>query len=288
MCRELKMSKVPFSTLPRHVGRRRYASRGAMICQGAFTLIELLVVISIIALLLALLLPALARAREASRAVACGSNLRQLANLTQIYVGNFDGLMPQAYEGGQFGSTYANGEEKWYDKLNYYVPVGDLPAGHNTDTGMFNDPYWATTNTKNRRTIYLCPSNNRCFLDYLDPGGMSKNSQVVTNYAMNQLFGNGNTLGTLPPPPRLHTTQISHPSQTILFCDTEPTPKTGYPLGIGIYVIYTTTPKMLDTVTPVIDEITVHSGKGNFVFCDGHAEPMLPKSFDKIYYMTNP
>ena len=45
---------------------------------NAFTLIELLVVISIIALLLAILMPALAAARSGSRALACKSNLRQL------------------------------------------------------------------------------------------------------------------------------------------------------------------------------------------------------------------
>ena len=43
----------------------------------AFTLIEILVVVAIIALLIAILLPALAKARDASRAVVCGSNMKQ-------------------------------------------------------------------------------------------------------------------------------------------------------------------------------------------------------------------
>jgi prepilin-type N-terminal cleavage/methylation domain-containing protein len=60
----------------------------------AFTLIELLVVISIVSLLIAILLPALQSARDASRAVACKSNLRQLGVCYHVYTNDYDGILP--------------------------------------------------------------------------------------------------------------------------------------------------------------------------------------------------
>ena len=57
--------------------------------QGGFTLIELLVVIAIIAILAALLLPALATAKERGKRTACLSNIRQVGVMCTMYAGDF-------------------------------------------------------------------------------------------------------------------------------------------------------------------------------------------------------
>ena len=74
--------------------------------KSGFTLIELLVVIAIIALLMAILIPVLRKAREQAKNVECFNNLRQIGLAANFYAGDYDLCVPR----GAAGST----ERAWY------------------------------------------------------------------------------------------------------------------------------------------------------------------------------
>jgi len=72
----------------------KMAGKSRSISQGGFTLIELLVVISIIALLMAVLMPALSLAREQAKRIVCANNLRQIGLGLAIYAGDNNQKFP--------------------------------------------------------------------------------------------------------------------------------------------------------------------------------------------------
>jgi prepilin-type N-terminal cleavage/methylation domain-containing protein/prepilin-type processing-associated H-X9-DG protein len=80
--------------------------RGTVHRREAFTLAELLIVIGIIAILIAILLPALSKARESAKRVACASNLRQFGQIFYLYANNYSGHVPTGYHVGQKQLNY--------------------------------------------------------------------------------------------------------------------------------------------------------------------------------------
>src|SRR6266496_6080671 len=113
-----------------------------------FTLIELLVVIAILAILAALLLPALARAKEQGWRVACMNNVRQLGLAMQMYLSDYDEVVPAADVVGQ------QTNEEWIRWLP--VQQFDWPATARSTlltTGIV--PYIQRFDTN----LFTCPSD---------------------------------------------------------------------------------------------------------------------------------
>lgn len=102
----------------------------------AFTLIELLVVVAIIAILAALLLPALSRGKAAARATECRNNLHTMALAMQMYLGDFNAYPPTAGYGIMgFGEKYGwLMEDDWKMALVPFIGVKDDRFVERADT----------------------------------------------------------------------------------------------------------------------------------------------------------
>ena len=122
--------------------------------KARFTLIELLVVIAIIAILAAVMLPALQSARERGRSAACSNNLKQLGTAVAIYANENDDYLVPTYPGDTYYMKNSNGSN---NKVYWYGLIG---------MKYFNWKSMYDTTNFDVRSIFHCPSLPEKNLNY--------------------------------------------------------------------------------------------------------------------------
>ena len=233
----------------------------------SFTLIELLVVVAIIAILAAILLPVLARARSKGEAVACMNNLRQLQVAWHLYALDYNDTLPPNWY-ADYGPVWVNGVLDYNganpDNTNVLLLVGKGINARGLDCAIMGGSIGPYSRSP---AIYKCPGDK----SYVIFNGQQY--PRVRSYQMNEYLGEYQNGGTIDDP-YYKFLKLSDfethgaPATTFVFLDVHedsieggtfqpPRPHLGFPKS--------------DTQWNQFPAAR-HGGAGVFSFGDGHGE----------------
>jgi prepilin-type N-terminal cleavage/methylation domain-containing protein/prepilin-type processing-associated H-X9-DG protein len=218
-------------------------SRCATRCRWrtAFTLIELLVVVAVIAILAAVLLPAVARAKQSAWRAKCAGNLRQLGLASRMYWDENENTS-FTYR----GAATNGGDVWWFGWLERWTGANEGERAFDAAAGALF-PYLQG------RGVELCPS-----LDYSFSGFKLKATGASSGYGYNRHLSGVNM------------ERVAHPSELVLLADAaqindfQAPASPAHPMLEEFF--YVSTNSMEATAH------FRHQGLANAVFCDGHVD----------------
>ena len=229
--------------------------------QKAFTLIELLVVVAIIAILAAMLLPALNRARESAKSSACIQNLKQIGLAWQMYVGDYEQWTTWA---NTAGNSQPEGcyDVFWYEFLTPYTEgteVFQCPGYAKRRTWRF------TGMTQSKGDTYSTDYQLNPWTIRITQGQLSGSPEaLVLVWDASDIYQNTHDPYRIPRNVNMSTTQYA---------------PDGTPCGNNA-TTHATSQQIPSFYTRKGGNIGPHNYGINALFCDGHVQwfaPSMPK-----------
>jgi prepilin-type N-terminal cleavage/methylation domain-containing protein/prepilin-type processing-associated H-X9-DG protein len=248
--------------------------------KSGFTLIELLVVIAIIAILAAMLLPALSRAKFKAQQSVCLSNLKQWGLADNMYLDDNNQTFPYPRYQDAYSTGPVEDNPPWLGAVGPYhniLHVGDDVWFNALPPYVANRPLWDWANNatdfRGSKSIFTCPT---AIAQGIDPVDMSvatlgqyyMNSGVrpLFSYAMNsKSLANGQL--SLGGATILKMSMVLHPSSFVLFSDVRnrSAEQPFYPMGDPNQIILATPHGYTTRFS------SRHNQGGQITFSDGHA-----------------
>ena len=218
----MKSSENDRNQLPWFGSRNTADSAAGPSPKSAFTLIELLVVIAIIAILAAMLLPALSKAKDRAMGIACLSNTKQIALGFTMYAGDNGDVFPMP-------ADVVSGKPIWYNNNQFYKNADKQLAGTewfygaNSSTWKANSAAPLMANYMPNNLVWVCPKRKRGLTYPSEVGNFDPSITGYLSYGFNDIsvFGHYDpATGDMGIGNTFKASQVTKPSDVVALTDT--------------------------------------------------------------------